>query len=99
MQEAYALAAEPQYGSDPFPLEQGNISAVLVKVDRTIGINPVLYWITEMNPDSPGIPDVRLDQTGRRPAHGHDPDPLSHRDVGHPGLDASGRLDRDDVNE
>jgi putative ABC transport system permease protein len=50
MAEAYSLAAEPQYGSDPFPLEQGNISAVMVKVDRTMGIDPVLYWITEMNP-------------------------------------------------
>ncbi len=50
MQEAYALAAEPQNGLDPFPLEPGNITALLVKIDKTIGINPVLYWITEMNP-------------------------------------------------
>jgi putative ABC transport system permease protein len=51
MDEAYALAAVHQSGTDPFPLKQGNISAIMVKVDRTIGINPILYWMSEMNPD------------------------------------------------
>ncbi len=50
IQEAYTLAAGSPPGPDPFPLHQGQISAILVKVDRAVGINPVLYWITELNP-------------------------------------------------
>jgi putative ABC transport system permease protein len=50
IEEAYAIAAASQSSTDPFPLEQGNISAVLVKADRAIGIDPILYFITVMNP-------------------------------------------------
>jgi putative ABC transport system permease protein len=50
IEEAYAIAAASQSSTDPFPLEQGNISAVLVKADRAIGIDPILYWITVLNP-------------------------------------------------
>jgi putative ABC transport system permease protein len=30
--------------------QPGQISAVLVKADKTIGIDPILYWITSLNP-------------------------------------------------
>jgi len=50
LEEAYRLAADSQSGMDPFPLQPGKISVVLVKADREIGIDPVLYWVTVMNP-------------------------------------------------
>jgi putative ABC transport system permease protein len=47
MAGAYALAADSTNNATVTP---GQISAVLVKADKTIGIDPVIYYVTSMNP-------------------------------------------------
>jgi putative ABC transport system permease protein len=48
--EAYRLAAVLRQTSPEVVVQAGEISAVLVKADKTMGIDPVLYWISSMNP-------------------------------------------------
>jgi putative ABC transport system permease protein len=50
MAGAYALAADSPSNSTTPPVSPGQISAVLVKADRTIGIDPVIYYISSLNP-------------------------------------------------
>lgn len=50
MNGSYALAADSTPDSANITVTPGQISAVLVKADRTIGIDPIIYYITSMNP-------------------------------------------------
>lgn len=50
MAGAYALAADSSNILTNSTVTPGQISAVLVKADKTIGIDPVIYYISSMNP-------------------------------------------------
>jgi putative ABC transport system permease protein len=47
---SYGLASDPSNNLTTFTVNPGQISAVLVKADKTIGIDPIIYYITSMNP-------------------------------------------------
>jgi putative ABC transport system permease protein len=48
--DCYAIAADLASTSAPVPLQNGQVSTILVKVDKTIGIDQTLEWISSMNP-------------------------------------------------
>ena len=50
MKGAYAVAADAPADATNVTVSPGQISAVLVKADKTLGIDPVLYWISSLNP-------------------------------------------------
>jgi len=50
MGEAYQVASRVPNFDNQTVAKAGDISAVLVKADRSMGIDPVLYWITSLNP-------------------------------------------------
>jgi putative ABC transport system permease protein len=50
MAGAYALAADSSRNGTNGTASVGQISAVLVKADKSIGIDPVIYYISSMNP-------------------------------------------------
>ncbi|OPY30997.1 MAG: macrolide transporter ATP-binding /permease protein [Methanomassiliicoccales archaeon PtaU1.Bin124] len=50
MEEAYNVSTSVNHVSGGYLAQNGDISAVFVKADRSIGIDPVLYWISSLNP-------------------------------------------------
>ncbi len=50
MDGAYAIAADAPSDLLNKSATSGQISAILVKADKTLGIDPVVYWITSLNP-------------------------------------------------
>ena len=50
MNGAYALAADQPTNTNVSNVVPGQISAVLVKADKSIGIDPVIYYISSLNP-------------------------------------------------
>jgi putative ABC transport system permease protein len=62
LDDAYTLAAESKSTSSPLPLNHGEISAVLVKTDRTLPVDSVTYWVTISNPGVLAFPMSALNQ-------------------------------------
>jgi putative ABC transport system permease protein len=50
IQEAHRLAGILAATSSDVVVHPGEISAILVKADKSMGIDPVLYWISSLNP-------------------------------------------------
>jgi putative ABC transport system permease protein len=63
MDAAYAIASDATNHSDEISLKDGQISGVLVKADKTLGIDPVLYWISSLNP---GVLVFPMNSLGRQ---------------------------------
>jgi putative ABC transport system permease protein len=50
LDQAYVISSDHAGPADEVQLRPGEISAVLVKVDRSVGVDRTLYWITVRNP-------------------------------------------------
>jgi putative ABC transport system permease protein len=50
MAGAYALASDTSNNLTNGTVTPGQISAILVKADKTIGIDPIIYYISSLNP-------------------------------------------------
>jgi putative ABC transport system permease protein len=62
MNGAYAMAADSGSNSTNATVRAGQISAVLVKADKTIGIDPIIYYVTSLNPGTLVYPMNALGQ-------------------------------------
>ncbi|MFA5311896.1 MAG: FtsX-like permease family protein [Methanomassiliicoccales archaeon] len=62
LDKAYLLSSSYSPVYEDMQLKPGEISAVLVKIDSSEGIDPVMYWITAMNP---GVLVFPMSELGR----------------------------------